>query len=228
MLSILSLGFLIGLRHALEADHIAAVTSLAARESSSKRIIAHGAVWGLGHALTLMAFAGVAILLDFSIRESLARWLEYGVGLMLMLLGGHLLYRLYKDRIHFHTHRHNDGKTHFHAHSHAGQSGEHSEVDHDHDHPRGLPVRTLLVGMMHGMAGSAALLVLSATTAASPTLGLLYVALFGIGSIIGMALLSTAIALPFVYTARFLTWGNRLLQGVVGLGTVTLGALLLT
>jgi hypothetical protein len=83
----------------------------------------------------------------------------------------------------------------------------------------------LLVGLMHGMAGSAALLVLAVTQAASPAHGLLYVLLFGIGSMLGMGALSTAIAVPLVVSARWLTWANRTLQGGVGIVTIAIGAM---
>ncbi len=227
MLSMLFLGFLIGMQHALEADHLAAVSSLASGETSVGRIVRHGAVWGLGHTLTLMAVAGAAIILNLSIGAGLAAWLEIGVGLMLVGLGGQLLYRLAKERIHFHRHRHDDGVVHFHVHSHADARGQHVRLGHQHAHPKGLPIRTLLVGMMHGMAGSAALLVLSAAAIDSPSFGIAYVALFGIGSVAGMALLSAAIAVPIAYSARFLTWSNRALQAAVGAGTVALGVAIL-
>ncbi len=223
MLSVLILGFLIGLQHALEADHVAAVSSLAARETTTTRIVRHGMLWGVGHTVTLMAFAGAALVLNISLGAETAKWLEIAVGVMLVLLGGHVLYQLYLDRIHFHTHRHADGIAHFHAHSHAGDQLEHRPQQHDHEHPAGLPIRTLLVGMMHGMAGSAALLVLSTTTVESPFLGMVYIALFGAGSILGMAILSAVIAVPLLYSARFLTWSNRILQSGVGVGTMALG-----
>ncbi|MCP5372240.1 MAG: urease accessory protein [Hyphomicrobiales bacterium] len=226
-MSILLLGLLIGMQHALEADHVAAVASIAARQTSVARIVRHGAVWGLGHTITLMAFGGAALLLDLTIGAALAGWLEAVVGVMLVGLGGQVIYRLVRDRIHFHLHRHGDGQVHFHAHSHAGESGAHDPADHDHDHPRGLPLRTLLVGMMHGMAGSAALLILTASTVGSPGLGLAYIALFGLGSIAGMAALSAVIAVPLAYSARLLTRVNTALQAVVGTATVALGLVVL-
>ncbi|MDD9877587.1 MAG: hypothetical protein OXR84_09130 [Magnetovibrio sp.] len=91
MTSVLLLGLLIGMQHALEAAHIAAVASIAARQSSPRRIITHGAVWGLGHTLPLMAFAGLAVMLGTTIGDGLAGWLETAVGVMLVGLGGHLL-----------------------------------------------------------------------------------------------------------------------------------------
>ena len=223
MTSVLLLGLLIGMQHALEAAHIAAVASIAARQSSPRRIITHGAVWGLGHTLTLMAFAGLAVMLGTTIGDGLAGWLETAVGVMLVGLGGHLLYRLWRDRIHFHMHRHGDGVVHFHAHSHRGEARDHSASAHDHAHPAKLPVRTLLVGMMHGMAGSAALLILTAASVGTPALGFAYVALFGAGSILGMAALSAVIAVPISYSARLMTWANRGLQGAIGAATVVLG-----
>jgi len=222
-MSILLLGLLIGMQHALEADHVAAVASIAARQSSVARIVRHGAVWGIGHTLTLMLFAGAAVLLDLAIGEAIAGWLEAVVGVMLIGLGGHVLYRVWRDRVHFHQHRHGDGAVHFHAHSHAGEGRAHDPDTHEHEHPRGLPVRTLLVGMMHGMAGSAALLILTASTVQSPLLGFGYIVLFGLGSVLGMAALSALIAVPLAYSARALTRLNTVLQVSVGLATMVLG-----
>lgn len=225
MFGILGLGFLLGMQHALEADHIAAVSSIAARRSRVGDIVRHGLTWGLGHTLTLFAFAGAALLLGTVIPEHVARPLETAVGIMLVGLGAHVLWRLWRDRVHFHRHGHDDGTIHIHAHSHAGETQPHARAAHAHAHARtsGFRWRTLLVGLMHGMAGSAALLVLAVSQAASPAIGLGYVALFGIGSMIGMAVLSTVIAVPLVASARRLTWANRGLQGVVGVVTIAIG-----
>src|SRR6266576_1944216 len=221
MFGILGLGFLLGMQHALEADHIAAVSSIAARRTHLGDIVKHGLTWGLGHTLTLFVFAGAAILLGRAIPEHFARPLETAVGIMLLGLGAHLLWRLWRDRVHFHKHRHDDGTVHIHAHSHAGETVAHVRAAHAHAH--GFRWRTLLVGLMHGMAGSAALLVLTVSQASSPAVGLGYVALFGVGSMIGMGALSTVIAEPLVVSARSLTWANRGLQGAVGLATVAIG-----
>mgnify|MGYP000020506553 FL=1 len=223
MASILFLGFFIGMHHMLEADHVAAVASISSDESSVRRIVKHGVVWGMGHTLTLLVFGGGAVMLGAAMPETLAHGLETAVGVMLIFLGGHVLIRLARDRVHFHLHRHHDGVTHLHAHSHRGEPRRHDPDRHQHAHPGRFPLRTLLVGMMHGMAGSAALLVLTAASVGPAPLGLLYVVLFGAGSIIGMAALSAAIAVPLAYTATTLTWGNWTLQGMVGLGTVILG-----
>src|SRR4051812_27058194 len=101
MFGILGLGFLLGMQHALEADHIAAVSSIAARRSHVADIVKHGLTWGLGHTLTLFVFAGAAILLGHAIPESVARPIETAVGLMLVGLGVHVLWRLWRDRVAF-------------------------------------------------------------------------------------------------------------------------------
>jgi ABC-type nickel/cobalt efflux system permease component RcnA len=220
MFGILGFGFLLGMQHALEADHIAAVSSIAARRSNVGDIVKHGLTWGLGHTLTLFVFAGAAILLGHAIPEHVSRPLETAVGVMLVGLGAHVLWR---DRVHFHQHRHGDGTEHFHLHSHAADPASHQRSVHAHRH--GFRWRTLLVGLMHGMAGSAALLVLAVTQATSPEYGLLYVLLFGIGSMLGMGALSTVIAVPLVVSARWLTWANRTLQGVVGIVTIGIGVM---
>ncbi|ERF85149.1 urease accessory protein [Bradyrhizobium viridifuturi] len=220
MFGILSLGFLLGMQHALEPDHIAAVSSIAARRTHVGDIVKHGLTWGLGHTLTLFIFAGVAILLGRAIPETVSQPIETAVGVMLVGLGAHVWWRLWRDRVHFHSHSHGD-TTHFHAHSHAGETGPHARAAHSHGH--GFRWRTLLVGLMHGMAGSAALLVLTVSQAPSPVIGLGYVALFGVGSMIGMGVLSSVIAVPLAASARWLTWANRGLQMAVGAVTIAIG-----
>lgn len=223
MFGILGLGFLLGMQHALEADHIAAVSSIAARRSNVRDIIRHGLTWGLGHTITLFVFAGTAILLGHVIPEHIAGPLETAVGIMLVGLGAHVLWRLWRDRVHFHQHRHSDGTAHLHIHSHGTDSVPHQNSRHDHEH--GFRWRSLLVGLMHGMAGSAALLVLVASQFASPLHALLYILLFGIGSMLGMGALSAVIAVPLAVSARWLTWANRGLQAVVGIVTIAIGAM---
>jgi ABC-type nickel/cobalt efflux system permease component RcnA len=239
MLGILGLGFLLGMQHALEADHIAAVSSIAARRTDIGDIVKHGLTWGLGHTLTLFVFAGAAILVGQAIPEHWSRPLETAVGIMLVGLGAHVLWQLGRDGVHFHRHSHGDGTVHLHAHSHAKETHEeaakeisrqtvpHARARHEHAHGHtpGFRWRTLLVGLMHGMAGSAALLVLAVSQAKSPAIGLSYVALFGIGSMIGMGALSTVIAVPLAVSARWLTSANRGLQGAVGVVTIAIGVM---
>ncbi len=222
MTAFIVLGFLIGLRHALEADHLAAVASLATRTGSLRQTISLGALWGLGHTLTLFLFGWLVLVLGVALPEAVAGWLEFAVGVMLVALGLDVLRRFVRDRVHFHAHRHGDGNVHFHAHSHRGETG-HDPERHHHGHDRSLLARALLVGLMHGMAGSAALVVFTMERFASATAGLTYIALFGLGSIAGMAVLSVVIAVPMRRAATGLTVAHNILQVAIGIGTTGLG-----
>jgi sulfite exporter TauE/SafE len=223
MLTWVVFGFLLGLQHALEADHIAAMASIAGDKRGFRPIVRHGAIWGLGHALALGAFGGAVYALKLTLNEQLASGLEFAVGVMLVLLGARLLYVMARARIHFHMHRHGAGEAHFHAHSHAGDVRDHAESAHGHAHPNGHWGRSLAVGMMHGLAGSAALVALAAASAPSVPLGLAFMLLFGAGSIAGMALFSAVIAVPLSFTGRSLTWASRGLQALAGVIAMGIG-----
>lgn len=221
--SVLLLGFLLGIRHALDADHLAAVATLATRSRSVGHTVGLGVAWGMGHTLTLMLCGGAVLLLGLVVPLRAAQALELAVGMMLALLGANVLYRLWRDRVHFHWHRHADGIAHVHAHGHANETGSHKPMLHRHWHWRDFPVRALMVGMVHGMAGSAALILLSLEAVGSVSWGLGYIATFGAGSILGMALLSVAIAVPLRLTSRYLTRAYGSLTAAVGLATLALG-----
>src|ERR1700688_4843877 len=132
MFGILALGFLLGMQHALEADHIAAVSSIAARRTHVGDIVKHGLTWGLGHTLTLFVFAGAALVLGHAIPEHLSRPIETAVGIMLVGLGAHVLWRLWRDRVHFHRHNHGDGIVHGHLPKHLGARIAHARENHPH------------------------------------------------------------------------------------------------
>ena len=197
MSGILFLGFLIGMTHALEADHLAAVGALAAgRENSQKGLALRGAVWGLGHTLTLFAISIGALLWGFKPTDQVSAALEFAVGVTLVLLAINVLWRLRRKRVHFHVHSHAGGKQHLHAHSHQHANDRHARDPHRHSHPEGFPLRALGIGFLHGAAGSAGLLALVVAATQDTLLAIAYVALFGFGSVVGMALLSAVIAWP--------------------------------
>lgn len=221
----LLLGLLLGMRHALDADHLAAVATLVTRSRSLGHTVWQGAAWGAGHTLTLLLFGGAVLVLGLVLPARAALALELAVGIMLVVLGAEVLYRLWRRRVHFHVHRHADGEKHFHAHAHAGESVQHDPDHHEHSH--GFPLRALFVGMVHGMAGSAALILLSLEALSTPAWGLAYIALFGIGSIAGMAALSVVIAIPMRLTSQRLARAHNGLSVVVGLGTVLLGCVVI-
>jgi ABC-type nickel/cobalt efflux system permease component RcnA len=218
-----ALGFLYGLRHALDADHVAAVAALATRARSARQMLRLGLAWGGGHAVTLFAVCALVLGLDLGFTDEVAHGLELLVGVMLIALGLDVVRRVRRERMHAHAHRHGADTTHLHLHTHAGEAA-HAESRHGHDHPATLPGRAAAIGLMHGLAGSAGLLLLSAGAMESVAVGLVYIALFGLGSMLGMAALSLTIALPLRYTARFATWGYNGIHAVIGVGTAALGA----
>ncbi len=236
MLSLLFIGFLIGMRHALEADHVAAVATLATNTNSLKSAVKHGAVWGMGHTITLFLFGSIVILTDSIMPETMASGLEFMVGIMLVFLGADVIRQMTRDRVHFHTHKHGNNKQHFHAHKHDHDNCNktnnrrttcHADINHQHKHTDAFPRKALYIGLMHGMAGSAALILLTLKTVQSPLAGLLYMLLFGIGSIAGMAALSVIIAIPLKRSEKGLTWLHNGLQGAIGIATVILGSTLI-
>ena len=174
--------------------------------------------------LSLRPLGGLCLLLRATISDRLAGALEGAVGVMLLLLGADVLWRLRRGRVHVHPHRHADGTLHLHAHSHAHSHAPGEAHDpHHHEHAHGLSRRALLVGLVHGLAGSAALLLVTVATISSLWLGLAYIAVFGIGSILGMAALSVVIALPLQGPSRLAGWSQGL-EAVIGVSTILIGA----
>jgi len=223
LFSLLSLGFLIGITHAFEADHLAALAALVSGKTDRRVIIRHGFLWGAGHALVLALVGGIVLGTGHVVSPQASFGLELTVGATLVLLGGHVLFRLHRERAHFHRHQHENGTSHFHLHSHRNQSETHDRTRHIHRHPDKSARRTLLVGMMHGAAGSAALVLVAASTINSPFTGLLYISLFGLGSILGMIVMSLVIAQPLAWSAKIMTRANTGLQAIVGFITIGIG-----
>lgn len=214
---ILTFGFLRGLNHAIESDHLAAVSTIVTERKSLLASAIIGGVWGLGHTISLF-FAGIfVLLLDFQISEQTERMLEFCVGAMLILLGLNVLRKLlFGVTLNFHTHEH-DGRVHAHL---FGQDAPHTH------HNFSFSPRALIVGMIHGLAGSAALMLLVIPTIESRPLGLLYILIFGAGSIGGMMMMSLLVGLPFILTARKFNRLNLAMQSLAGVASVGIGLLI--
>jgi sulfite exporter TauE/SafE len=210
--SVLVIGFVLGLQHATEADHLAAVSTIVSEKKNLFTASLVGGLWGIGHTISLFAVGLLVILLKFQISESVEAKLEACVGAMLVLLGLNALRKLFQaSKVHVHSHEH-DGHKHVHIHTH----GKDSERSHHRLSPR-----SIVIGMVHGLAGSAALMLLVVPTIPSPAIALLYIVIFGVGSIGGMMAMSFLIGLPFHFTAgRFdvLNRGIRMIAGIFSLG----------
>ena len=221
-LSVLGLGFVLGLKHALDPDHLVAVSTIVSESKSVKRSSLVGTFWGLGHTLSLLCAGTFVIALRLQISHRVAMWMEFVVALMLILLGLKAVRQSWPEwKLHRHRHTHN-GSTHTHVHMHRHAD----EQVHQHRHLIGLGARPFLVGMVHGMAGSAALTLLVLATIPSAVAGLVYVAMFGLGSVSGMLVMSSLISLPFVFTARRFKLISQGLQAMMGLFSLGFGLFL--
>ncbi len=238
------LGFFLGMRHATDADHVIAVTTIVSRERSLGHAALIGALWGLGHTLTIFLVGAAIILFSLVIPPRLGLSMEFSVALMLILLGllnltgilrwiTETLTLAQASGIHSHPHRHGD-YIHAHPHGHAPEAHGHGEDA----TPQGWLDRTfgslglyqalrpVIVGVVHGLAGSAAVALLVLTTIPSPVWAIAYLLVFGLGTIAGMMLITAAIALPFAYTGARLQSLNRSLRVASGLVSLAFGLFL--
>ena len=207
---------MLGLRHALDTDHLAAVSTVLAQRPSLRSSSMIGFSWGLGHTVVLLLVGAVVLMVRVPIPEPFAVAAEFGVGAMLVFLGGILGVRLVRERWHVHAHDHEDGQ-HVHLHSHA------LSEDHGHGHSWRDSIRPFCIGMAHGLAGSAALLLMVLSSAQSVSAGLMYIAVFGLGSIVGMMLVGIAISLPILWSVTLGRPVFLAVQGLASLGSVAIG-----
>ncbi len=220
-LSILILGFLLGLKHATEPDHVAAVATIVSGQRSVLRSSLVGALWGLGHTSALCLAGGVILVLRLTIPPAVAMVLEFLVGLMLVALGVQGFRRAaHSVQFHIHTHSHGDA-VHTHLHIHAG-----AEEAHQHHHAA-VPKQPFWIGVMHGLAGTGAVTVLVLAAVPSMTAGLGYLLIFGSGSILGMMAMSAVIGIPFVLTAGRYDTASLRIQQAAALASVVVGVMLM-
>jgi sulfite exporter TauE/SafE len=220
--SLLALGLLLGLKHALDADHVSTVATLASRSASTRQTLGVAAAWGLGHAVSLALLGTALAVLGATLPDRAVRLLELAVGAILVALGIGVLRRLIRKRVHVHVHEH-DGLRHLHAHAHAGATADQAAA-HDHGHLPLLWTRSLVIGGVHGLAGTAAITVLALPAARSVAQALLYLIVFGIGSMLGMVALSFVVSLPFNAAARHLGRIGLGLQALLGTADLAIGA----
>jgi sulfite exporter TauE/SafE len=211
--SVLLIGFVLGLQHAVEADHLAAVSTIVSEKKNLFTASIVGGLWGVGHTISLFTVGLLVIFLKLQISSSVEAKLEAVVGAMLVILGVNAFRKLFASKeVHAHVHEHGGHiHTHFHAHNDPAKEKSHHR----------LSPRSILIGMVHGLAGSAALMLLVVPTIAAPYIAILYILIFGIGSIGGMMAMSFLIGLPFHFTANrfeFLNKGIRLCAGIFSLG----------
>jgi high-affinity nickel-transport protein len=229
LLAIVTLGFFLGMRHATDPDHVVAVTTIVSREQSLFQAAIIGAVWGVGHMATILGVGSAIILLKVTIPPRVGLSMELSVALMLILLGVLTLTGLTQRAMEWASLRgHNSGS---HSHIIAGKIMIHSHseggaVEMRQSFSSGTKLgkfhilRPLVVGIVHGLAGSAAVALLVLTTISKPSWAVGYLFVFGLGTVAGMMLITGVIAVPFAYTQRRfvqLNQGLAMASGVVSL-----------
>jgi high-affinity nickel permease len=253
LLSIIALGFFLGMRHATDPDHVIAVTTIVLRYRKIGHAAMIGAFWGLGHTLTILLVGGGIIMFGWVIPTRVGLSMEFSVGLMLILLGILNLTGIMQT-IHdaVSTQHPTDGATGHDspaAHSHPHQHGDYIHT-HPHKHepeahphrPEQTPLgwfdrhfgqiglyqvaRPLVVGLVHGLAGSAAVALLVLTTIHNPKWAVMYLLVFGLGTIAGMMLVTGAMVLPFAYADNRFARLNQGLRVASGLISVAFGLFL--
>jgi ABC-type nickel/cobalt efflux system permease component RcnA len=191
LLTVLALGFILGIKHAIEPDHVIAVSTIASQSKKLWNASLAGVFWGIGHTVTLFIIGIILILMKGKISEKWAMSLEFLVGIMLVYLGVKTI--LSFKNIHVHHHKH-DGDDHKHVHSHQN-SGEHK---HKHQHQNVTYLESMLIGLVHGLAGSGAMVLLTMSTVKNVGEAAIYILIFGAGTVIGMLFFTTIIGIPFV------------------------------
>jgi high-affinity nickel-transport protein len=212
-LSLALLGFLLGMRHATDPDHVVAVTTIVAGQRSIRRAAYVGAAWGVGHTLTILLVGSAIIVFKWVIPPRLGLGMEMAVALMLIILGvvnlGGTVRWIRRER------RIADRPAHMHSHA-------HSHGHYIHTHPHRL-IRPLVVGIVHGLAGSAAVALLVLAAIQMPLWSVAYLLIFGIGTIAGMMVITAAISVPFALTGGQLGRAGRRLRVASGLLSVGFG-----
>ena len=210
---------MIGLRHALDADHLAAVSAIVSDRRSVWSSSIVGGLWGLGHSISLLVVGAMVIFLKVTINETAEGYLEAAVGVMLVLLGLNVLRKLFSaEKLHAHEHTHNG---HHHTHIHIHETGEKPPNHH------AFSPRSVIVGMVHGLAGSAGVMLLILPTIASPVLAFVFISIFGIGSIGGMVVMSFLMGLPLQFTAGHFAVLNKCIRMLAGVFSLGLGSFLI-
>ncbi|MBM3935459.1 MAG: hypothetical protein FJ319_14415 [SAR202 cluster bacterium] len=228
----LALGLLLGLKHATDADHVVAVSTIVSQTRNAWKSIWIGGSWGLGHTAPLIVLGVIILLLKESVLdryEAVAPVFEFGVGIMLVLLGIQVFLNLRKGRLHMHEHEH-DESHHVHVHSTHGEAAPpHVEERHGIFQLTGRPtfrMKSFVVGIVHGLAGSAAVMLALLPEVSSFAVGVGYLVLFGVGTVLSMSIITIVLAVPFALTGAF-NKVNRAISGVSAAASVAFGIALM-
>ena len=228
----ITLGFLLGLKHATDADHVVAVATIVSEFKNAFRSLWVGASWGIGHTVPLLILGTIILAFKEVVMESyedVASYFEFGVGVMLVFLGLQVYWTLRKGRLHIHHHDH-DGDTHLHIHgTHEAEEAPTVQRQHGIFNP-GKPffrMKSFVIGLVHGLAGSAAVMLALLPTIDSFFAGLAYLLLFGVGTVLSMSIITIVLSVPFAVSGSYENL-NRIISGVAGSVSIFFGIALMS
>jgi high-affinity nickel permease len=244
LIAVILLGFFLGMRHATDPDHVIAVSTIVSRQRAPRQAALIGVLWGLGHTFTIFVVGAVIILFSIVIPPRVGLTMEFSVAVMLIMLGilnltgilrwvtdtftpgengvSHTHLHVHGDYVHSHSHRHTPG-----AHGHAEDATPQGWLDRTFGQLGFYhSLRPLVVGVVHGLAGSAAVALLVLTTIRNPRWAIAYLLVFGVGTIAGMMLITAALAIPFALTGNRFQWFSRQLAWASGLLSLGFGLVL--
>lgn len=218
---ILLTGLGLGFGHALDPDHIVAVTTLVCNNKSLRKSITSAIVWGLGHTIVLVIVGLLLLGLKVAIPDSVIAFFEVAAGVLLIVLGVWVVRPLIMHgTTHNHEHHHEDeGHTHSHSHTH--------EHTHTHEGGRSHLQKSAFTGAIQGLGGSAAIMLVTLTTVSSIELGLLFIIIFGLGVILGMVCISCLVGSIIAYTATNLKKVHRIIIAVTGSASIVIGVFII-
>ena len=219
---ILFLGFGLGMLHALDADHVMAVSGLTSSRPGLKSSISFCWRWAVGHGLILLSVAITVYVLDMAIPVQMSQLAENLIGVVLVVIGLLVLFDLYKRKAHlsFHHHQGMHGHIHWYVPHDESVKSDTSSTHHDH--------RAVLVGMLHGLAGSAPLLaIIPVTRSDNAWIALLYVLLFSIGVVFSMLMFGGVMGLLFRQLSCYSRKLIQALRAIVGVSAILFGFVLL-
>ena len=226
ILIVLLTGLALGFVHSLDPDHILAMTALVCNNKSLRKSIASATVWGIGHSAVLLIVGFAVLILRIAIPESVVNIFEFAAAVLLIILGIYVLKPLGRELIH--RYQHKTGATHAHVHSHShshahmpllSRAGPHIEGDENRKHLH----RSALTGVLQGLGGTAALMLVTLTTVNTLGMGLGFIVLFGVGVILGMIAVVSLLGSIIAYTATRIERAHKIIIGITGSLSIIFG-----
>jgi cytochrome c biogenesis protein CcdA len=202
----------LGLAHSLDADHVVAVTTLVCNNKSIRKSVTSATVWGIGHSAVLLAVGSAVLILRVAIPESVVNVFEFAAAILLVILGIYVIRPLIMEGIHLHQHKAGIAHKHTHSHSHTPDTPGHRQLH-----------KSALTGVLQGLGGTAALMLVTLTTVSTVEMGILFIVIFGVGVILGMVCISCLVGSVIAYAANRLEKVHKIIIAVTGSLSIAFG-----